>query len=178
MGYIDQTLGSNEKVLYRGRIHSLFYARIWALFFAMAALIAWLKLEFSEQFGTPLALVLLAVSACLCLRLILPLWTLEIALTNVRIVMKRGLVRRLTHELELKAIEEVNLRQSLLGRILGYGTLDVRGIGDVDDLILEGVSDPLTFRKEIASAAQQREENGVNSPRSTSRDAAANAGDI
>jgi uncharacterized membrane protein YdbT with pleckstrin-like domain len=178
MGYIDKTLGSNEKVLYRARIHFIFYIRLWALFFAMTGLIAWLKLEFGEQFVTPLALVLLALSAHVWLRLILPLWTLEIALTNARIVMKRGLIRRLTHELQLKAIEEVNLRQSLLGRILGYGTLDVRGIGDVDDLILEGVSDPLTFRKEIASVAQRLEENGVKLPRSTARDAAADAGDI
>ena len=177
MGYIDKTLGNNEKVLYRARIHSLFYMRIWALFIAMAALIAGLKLEFGEQIGTPVALALLALSALFCLRLILPLWTLEIALTNRRIVMKRGLVQRSTHELELKAIEEVNLRQGLPGRILDYGTLDVRGIGDVDDLILEGVSDPLAFRKEIASAAQFQE-NRDKLPGSKPADVAANAGDI
>lgn len=161
MGYIEQTLGDNEKILYRARIHSLFYIRIWVLFLALAGLVAWLKIEFSEQIGTPLTLGLVAISAAFCLRLILPLWTLEIALTNVRIAKKTGLITRSTHELELKAIEEVNLRQGLFGRILGYGTLDVRGIGDLDDLILEGVSDPLTFRKEIASAAQRLQGNNV-----------------
>jgi hypothetical protein len=66
--------------------------------------------------------------------------------------MKRGLLARHTHELEVPAIEEVNLRQSFAGRILNYGTIVIRGIGDADDLILVRVADPLTFRKEIASA--------------------------
>ncbi len=123
MSYIDQTLGSNEKVLYRARIHSLFYARIWVLFIVLTALLGWLKFSYGDRIGTPLALILFALSVYFCLRLILPLWTLEIALTNLRMVMKRGLIARFTHELELKAIEEVNLRQSLLGKILNYGTL-------------------------------------------------------
>jgi uncharacterized membrane protein YdbT with pleckstrin-like domain len=154
MGYIDKTLGSNERVLYRAHIHSLFYARIWALFIVLVAIIVWLRFHFSEYIGTYSALILLALSAYFCFRLILPLWTLEIALTNLRIVMKRGFIVRSTHELELKAVEEVNMRQSVLGRILDYGTLDVRGIGDVDDLIINGVSDPIALRTQIASAAQ------------------------
>lgn len=164
MGYIDKTLGNNEKVLYRARIHSLFYVRVWAMFIVLAAFIVWLKLRFGGQIGTTFTLVLIILWALFCLRSIIPLWTLEIALTNVRIVMKRGLIVRSTHELELKAIEEVNLRQSMLGRVLNYGTVDVRGIGDVDDIILNGISDPLTFRKEVASAVERVGKNGGSMP--------------
>jgi hypothetical protein len=153
MSYIDQTLGSSEKVLYRARIHSLFYARVWVLFIVLTGLLGWLKFG-ADSIGTRVALILFVLSVYFCLRLILPLWTLEIALTNLRIVMKRGLITRFTHELELKAIEEANLRQSLLGQILNYGTLVVRGIGDVDDLVFKNVSDPLSFRKAIASAME------------------------
>ncbi len=156
MSYIDQTLGSNEKVLYRARIHSLFYARIWVLFVVLTALLGFLKFGYGDV-GTPFALILFALSLYFCLRLILPLWTLEIALT-ICIVMKRGLIARFTHELELKAIEEVNLRQSLMGKIFNYATLTVRGIGNVD-LIFKNVSDPLSFRKAIASAMERVSEN-------------------
>jgi hypothetical protein len=155
VSYIDQTLGSNEKVLYRAQIHALFYIRIWALFFGLTAFIGWLAIAHAGQIGAPVLIGLFVFSTLLCLYLIMPLWALEIALTNLRIVMKRGLVTRRTHELELTAIEEVNLRQSLPGRILNYGILDVRGIGDADDLILRHVADPLSFRKAIASAVQR-----------------------
>ena len=156
MGYIDKTLGTNEKVLYRARIHSLFHARIWALFIILAPSLA--CSTYQDRIGTSLALILLALSVSFCLRLIVPLWTLESALTDLRLVRKRGLITRFTHELELRAIEEVNLRQSLLGQIFNYGTLDVRGIGNVDDLVFKDVSDPLRFRKAIASAMERLSE--------------------
>ena len=38
-----------------------------------------------------------------------PLWTTEIGVTNQRFIFKRGLIWRSTHELQLRAIEEVNL---------------------------------------------------------------------
>jgi uncharacterized membrane protein YdbT with pleckstrin-like domain len=152
MSYIDRTLGKNETVLYRAQIHSIFYIRVWMLFIILSACAGGLAYTYPTYTGAVASIVLFLVSAILYLYLIIPLWTLEIALTNLRIVRKRGLLTRRTHELEVQAIEEVNLRQSLIGRILNYGTIIVRGIGDVDDLILDRVADPLTFRREIASA--------------------------
>jgi hypothetical protein len=152
MSYIDRTLGKNETILYRAKIHSVFYIRIWALFIILSACVSWLAYIYPTYAGTLTSAALLSCSTIFCLSLIMPLWTLEIALTNLRIVMKRGFLTRRTHELEVQAIEEVNLRQSLPGRILNYGTIIVRGIGDVDDMILKGIADPLAFRKEIASA--------------------------
>jgi hypothetical protein len=152
MSYIDRTLGKNETVLYRAQIHSIFYIRIWVLFIVLSAFASWLAYTYPTYTGAMTSIILFLISLGYCLHLLIPLWTLEIALTNLRIVRKRGLLTRHTHELEVQAIEEVNLRQSLPGRILNYGTIIVRGIGDVDDLVLDRVSDPLTFRREIASA--------------------------
>ena len=154
MSYIDQTLGRNERVLYRARIHRLFYIRIWVLFIIMTAAACWLAYAYPGQISVLSSIILFAVSVIFCLNLIVPLWTLEIALTNLRVVRKQGFLTRRTHDLAVSAIEEVNLRQSLLGRILNYGTIIVRGIGDAEDLVLARVSEPLSFRKEIASAMQ------------------------
>jgi hypothetical protein len=152
VAYIDRTLGTNEKVLYRAKIHSLFYIRIWALYIILSACTAWLAYAYPSYIGIIVPMCLFLGSTFFCLRLIIPLWTLEIALTNLRIVLKRGLLTLHTHELEVPAIEEVNLRQSFAGRILNYGTIIIRGIGDVEDLTLSRIADPLTFRREIASA--------------------------
>ena len=154
LSYIDQTLGRNETVLYRARIHSLFYIRIWVLFAIMTVAACCIAYAYPGRIGVLSSIILFAVSVVFCLNLIVPLWTLEIALTNLRVVRKQGFLSRRTHDLAVGTIEEANLRQSLLGRVLNYGTIIVRGIGDAEDLVLEGVAEPLTFRKEIASAMQ------------------------
>jgi len=40
--------------------------------------------------------------------------------TNQRLIFKRGLLWRSTQELQLRAIEEVNLEQGLVGRLLNF----------------------------------------------------------
>ena len=55
------------------------------------------------------ALGLLAAGVVLFVAIMGPLWTTEIGVTNQRFIFKRGLIWRSTHELQLRAIEEVNL---------------------------------------------------------------------
>jgi uncharacterized membrane protein YdbT with pleckstrin-like domain len=78
----------------------------------------------------------------------LPLWTTEIGVTNQRFILKRGLVWRSTHELQLRAIEEVNLEQDLLGRVFNCGRLRLHGTG-VDDIRLPVLADPIGLRKAL-----------------------------
>jgi uncharacterized membrane protein YdbT with pleckstrin-like domain len=151
LNYLAQTLSPSEKLLYRGRIHPVFKLRIWALFFVLVALIGWAGLTFPNQFTWPYAIASGILAAVLCVRAILPLWTLEIGLTDNRVIIKHGFIAYSSQELELKTIEEVNVTQSLPGRVFGYGTIQIRGIG-IDTIVLKRVADPLKFRRAIESA--------------------------
>jgi uncharacterized membrane protein YdbT with pleckstrin-like domain len=151
LNYLDKTLSPSEKLLYRGRIHSLFKLRVWALFFALLGLIAWATSAYPNQFTWPYAAASIFLAAIVCLRTILPLWTLEIGLTDNRIIIKQGLIAYSSQELELKTIEEVNVTQSWIGRLLNYGTIQIRGIG-IDPIVLKWVAAPLEFRRAIESA--------------------------
>lgn len=51
----------------------------------------------------------------------LKLRAMEFGVTNRRVVHKTGIVSRQTEELRLASIETVDLRQTAMGRILGYG---------------------------------------------------------
>jgi hypothetical protein len=55
--------------------------------------------------------------------------TTEVALTNQRVILKWGLVRRNTVETYLDKVEGIAIDQSILGRLLGYGSVSVRGTG-------------------------------------------------
>jgi uncharacterized membrane protein YdbT with pleckstrin-like domain len=58
-------------------------------------------------------------------------WFTEYCVTNRRVVSRRGVIRRVVRELDLRAVEGVDLHQTVIGRILGYGTVWVRGRGGV-----------------------------------------------
>jgi uncharacterized membrane protein YdbT with pleckstrin-like domain len=83
-----------------------------------------------------------------------PIWTTEIAVTNQRIILKRGLIKRITHELQLRAIEEVNLDQDVLGRILNYGKISVYGTGE-EEIVFPTLGDPLGLRRAMQEAIGQ-----------------------
>ena len=74
-------------------------------------------------------LILLALACYLLVREWFERWTTEIAITNRRIILKRGFIRRDTAEMHMDKVESVDVNQSLLGRLLDYGDVTVRGTG-------------------------------------------------
>lgn len=78
----------------------------------------------------------------------------ELAVTNQRVVVKRGVMSRSTSELYLNRVEGVEVMQSVLGRILNYGTVNVRGVGD-QVATVANVSGPMSFRNAFSNAANQ-----------------------
>ena len=75
----------------------------------------------------------------------------EFAVTNKRIVAKVGVVSRRTLEMNAEKVESVNVSQTVLGRILGYGTITVIGTGGTKQP-LRFISRPLDFRKAFQEA--------------------------
>lgn len=74
--------------------------------------------------------------------------TSEFVITNKRIVIKVGLISRRTLELNLSKVESVNVDQSILGRILDYGTIIVIGTGGTRESFAD-LAAPLEFRKQF-----------------------------
>jgi uncharacterized membrane protein YdbT with pleckstrin-like domain len=72
----------------------------------------------------------------------------EIALTNRRVVIKTGLVGRKTIELLLSKVESIEVSETALGRMLGYGTIVVIGTGGTPEPF-DQVAHPLDFRSRV-----------------------------
>src|SRR5262249_55767186 len=83
--------------------------------------------------------------------IMVPIWTTEIAVTNHRLIFKRGLITRSVADLQLRAIEQVGLEQSFLGRLVNVGRVQIHGTG-VDDVRLPSLSDPVALQKAIQEA--------------------------
>jgi len=77
--------------------------------------------------------------------------TTEIAITNSRIIYKRGLVARHVGEMSVDRIEGVNVLQGIIGRIFNFGRVMIRGMG-VGEVVLPPIDDPIKFRRMIEKA--------------------------
>jgi uncharacterized membrane protein YdbT with pleckstrin-like domain len=83
-------------------------------------------------------------------------WSTEYAVTSRRLVTKVGLVARSGDELRLRRIESVQVRQGLLGRILGYGDVIATGQGS-QAVTLYNVVDPMNVKRVLEVAIEAAE---------------------
>jgi uncharacterized membrane protein YdbT with pleckstrin-like domain len=81
--------------------------------------------------------------------------TTEIAVTNERLIYKKGLVARHVGEISIDRIEGVSVSQEFWGRILGYGRVSIRGMG-VGEIILPPIEAPISFIKAIQEARSMK----------------------
>ncbi|MGA8689135.1 MAG: PH domain-containing protein [Methyloceanibacter sp.] len=93
---------------------------------------------------------------CFFLALILALrawfirWTNEIVVTDRRVIYAQGFIQRHTVEVHMDKIESVDVDQTLMGRILDYGDVTIRGTGTTLEPIRD-VDRPLAFRNEVTA---------------------------
>jgi len=78
-------------------------------------------------------------------------YTDEFVVTNRRIIIKKGWISYFTLEMNLGRIETVNVQQSILGRIFGYGRITIIGTGGTRESF-RNVSRPLQFRRSFMEA--------------------------
>jgi len=132
MKFIKSTLPDNETIEMEIAFH-------WT-----HSLIAWLALFF---------LGWLIVGIFIFISMYIEKWTTERALTNKRLVIKGGLISRQTEEMSFNRIEEVNLKQSILQRLLGSGNIRVTGTGS-GEVVMKNIDDPLAVQKKLNEVRQ------------------------
>ena len=81
--------------------------------------------------------------------------TTEIAVTNERVIYKKGMIARHVGELGVDRIEGASVSQGLWGRILGYGRVTIRGMG-VGEVILPQIENPIVFRQAVQEACTMK----------------------
>ena len=151
--YIDDILQPGENVLYSTNAHWMFY---------LPAIAAWILagvLLVLSRATTTQSVVLLCLSASAVVALSalhwtakawFHRWTTETDVTNLRVVHKTGFIKRRTFEMSLDKVESVDVNQSILGRLMNYGDVTVRGVGEGAETI-KTIASPLDFRNHITA---------------------------
>ena len=173
MLYVQQSLGPDEELVHIGKFHwmytfsafsSIFWGMVSSIVVIVGAITAYKQLGyFPPNLGLSTAVqnlhpgirigafMVFILGLLNFANLMVIKSTTEIAITNTRLIYKRGLVARQVGEMSIDRIEGVNVLQSILGRMLDYGRLAIRGMG-IGEVILPPIEDPIAFRQAIEKA--------------------------
>ena len=130
--YVEGALIDGEKVLHQGRVS---WWSVWHLLVAGVVLL-------------PVAIgLVLLVWAWIRVK------STELAITNKRVIAKFGFISRNTIEIAIQKVESIQVQQSLIGRMLDFGTLIVSGTG-TSHAPIPSISDPMAFRRAFLEAQE------------------------
>jgi len=131
--YVESVLTPGERVLHVGRVSAWSQFWLWVLGVVL--------LPFFGIGLIPLAMAWINLK------------TTELAVTERRVIAKFGLISRETTEIKVERIESMQVNQSVMGRLLGFGTIIFSGAG-TPQLVVPSISDPLEFRKAVVGAQE------------------------
>ena len=136
MKYIQEHLLPDEKVLYATTLHWIIWAStaIWVLIaLSVVKYTGWWIFIFPVAAGVNAAI---------------NYYTSEFGVTNKRVMMKMGFIRRKSLELLLPKVEGVQVDQGIIGRMLDYGTITVSGTGG-SHTPFPKVQKPMELRRKV-----------------------------
>ena len=147
MSVIERNMMEGEQVVFRGRLH-------WLIFLKPAVLLAGAIMGFAagknqnNQYLTYLGWALLAAGILTGIPSMITRYTSEFLVTNKRVIAKIGFLKSHSLELLLAKVEAITVDQSLLGRMLGFGTVGITGTGGTVERF-DNIARPVEFRTRI-----------------------------
>jgi uncharacterized membrane protein YdbT with pleckstrin-like domain len=157
MSYVDKHLIEGERVVYRTRLHwiVLVVPFLISLIFGIAGIV--LLVSAASGSGDSRAEsqimmigggVLLLLAVVFLFRGILRRNSTQMTVTNMRVVANVGIASRRSIEIFLSRVESIGVEESMTGRMLGYGTVIVRGTGGTPESF-NLIAHPLEFRTHV-----------------------------
>jgi len=140
MSYIENNLMNGEKIVYRTTLHWIVF--IWPAIWVVVAIAFFTnggEAAVAGRFFILLA-VLTGIFSFINFK------TSEFGITNKRVIVKVGFIRRNSIEVLLNKVEGIQVNQGILGRIFGFGSVTVSGTGGTRDPFHK-INTPLEFRK-------------------------------
>lgn len=165
MAYIDELLSRDEQILYIARQHLfVLISRVASelILIAVLVLAGFVSLQaFGSQYVNGIAIgqaVLLtcgAISALLLASMALDYlrWqNAQYVVTDRRVILLEGVFNKKVIDSSLEKINDVVLSQSWLGRILGFGDLEILTASDEAVTHMERINHPIAFKRAMLEA--------------------------
>lgn len=157
MTYVQDNLNPGERILYSTHLHWIVLLRsiLVDMVFSIGglALLVWAiggkHTERGEAQTAGIAgLILIVIGSIILASGVIRRNATEMAVTNKRIIIKVGLLTKRTIELFLSKVESVGVEQTIIGRMMGFGNLTLRGTGGTNEPFSH-VANPMEFRRQV-----------------------------
>jgi uncharacterized membrane protein YdbT with pleckstrin-like domain len=188
MGYLEQLMGKSEQIVLTTRQHwitivgsllinGFFFLLLWGIGGVLAVLAVAIF---------PMWVPLIVVG----LLSLFPLWRLVsdwmhwwndiYVVTNRRIIQAQGIINKHVIDSSLEKINDVVLTQSMLGRMLGYGNVEILTGSEIGVNLLKRITDPVHFKTEMLNQKEGMNEMDAfeSKAKRTLNAAAPSAGDV
>ncbi|UCE65946.1 MAG: PH domain-containing protein [Candidatus Zixiibacteriota bacterium] len=136
MGYVESNLMSGEKIIRISKLHWAIF--IWPIIWVILGIL-FIAVPILGGFFILIGVVTLLLA-------FIDYSTSEFGVTDKRVIAKLGFIRRTSLEILHTKVESIQVDQSIMGRLLGFGTIIVRGTGGSKDPFRK-IPDPMEFRK-------------------------------
>lgn len=168
MGYIEKNLIPGEQIIYKTGLHWIVMlgSLLLAAVFAAPGVYLLIRAEStkgSDDSATWFAwfgLALLVIAGVCVIVGYFRRSATEMSVTNKRVVIKKGMGARVTYEMLLAKVESIGVEESVWGRMLGYGTVVVRGTGGTPEPFRQ-IAHPLEFRRQVEQQIESLTQNAV-----------------
>jgi PH (Pleckstrin Homology) domain-containing protein/putative oligomerization/nucleic acid binding protein len=172
--YADRLLADGERVRLRGRQHflaTLVEGRVaWAIF--VASLVLVLLVTQLEPSTAPivrtvfswLGLVLLLVGLAWLGQIYLTWYSQDYVITNRRVMKVEGVLKKRSADSSLEKINDAVLEQSVFGRMLGYGDLDILTANEQSVDRYRMLAEAQTFKRTMLDEKHRLEQEGFQIP--------------
>ncbi|HXF70218.1 MAG TPA: PH domain-containing protein [Thermoflexus sp.] len=153
MGYIEQLLGENERILFRTRQHALVLIRPALSYGIPAGILIGITVASGilfPPFTLPVVIAGLALAAIplvLLIHSLLRWWNEVYLVTTRRVIQVEGVLNKNVFDSSLEKVNDVVLRQSLLGRLLNYGDIEILTGSEIGVNRLSRIANPLRFKQ-------------------------------
>jgi len=158
VSYIKSNLDTGEKLRWNARISIKALILGYVIFLIIGFVISYfgfdlmlqdiLSVFFKINIGktgivilTELIIIVILTPVC-----IFTYYGSDFAVSNKRVISKKGIISRDVSEMNLNSIEGVNLDQNIFGRLLNFGTIKISGRG-TSTVVFQGIDDPVKVRK-------------------------------
>lgn len=142
-GYINSNLTSNEKIIKRAKVS--WWSQWVMILLGISSMTIGVFLY--KEYGI-LTLAAHGLGLIFIMNAMIRMMTIELAITNKRVIAKTGFISRDTTELRIDRVSGLVVTQTVMGRILNYGTVIVSGTGNIKTPITF-IKAPIAFRKAL-----------------------------
>lgn len=149
MDYVNKMLGERERIVFTTHQHWIVLASSFLVNLALALLIVFVTAIVWGPLGLPLGwvtAVLLVIPVARFISHFLVWENRDYIITNRRVIQVSGIVNKDVIDSSLEKVNDVEMRQSVLGRIMDFGDVEILTASSIAVNLFKRINHPVKFK--------------------------------